>query len=280
MSSLLSAGIYRYRKSPAFWVMLTMSLILGLITGAITDSGTHLQIGYLFGIFLVIAIQISLIIGTEFGNGIVRNKLIIGHSKEAVFLSELLLSLISSTLLFVVYYGAFMAFNVSWFDNMEASDITLVIVGLWLIHLCFAAICTAVCFFIPYNTAVAVVLNLILVIAMAIGSENLHKRLTQPEYNHFYVIDSSEEEVDTDGDLNPKYIPPDSAKYAVLHTFYYLMPCGQLNDYGNALSEIWRNRPPNEEYLKDLKTAPLHSLVTIGLFTAAGLVCFRKKNLK
>lgn len=280
MSSLLSAGIYRYRKSAVFWIMLMISLVLGLITGAITDSGTYLQSTYLLGIFLVIAIQTSLIIGTEFNNGIVRNKLIAGHSKGAVFLSELLLSLISSTVLFAAYYGAFIVFNISWLDNMEAGDIAAVAVGLWLMHLSFAAICTAICFFIPYHTAVAAVLNFILVIVMMIGSQNLHLKFIQPEFNHSYVYDSSGDKVDTDGSPNPKYIPPDSPKYALLHAAYYIMPCGQLNDYGNALSDIWRNRPPDEKYLEDLKTAPLHSLVTIGLFTAAGFICFRKKNLR
>lgn len=280
MSNLLSAGIYRYRKSAVFWIILTMSIILGLITGAVTDSSTSFQSDYLLGFFLAISIQISLIIGTEFSNGIVRNKLVVGHSKGMIFLSELLLSLISSTVLFAAYYGAFIVFNINWFNNMERNDIALVVVGLWLMHLSFATICTTICFFIPYNTAVATVLNFILIIAMVICSHNLHLRFIEPEYNHSFVLNDNGDKVDVDGNLNPKYIPPDSVKYALLHTFYYLMPYGQLNDYENALSDIWINHLPNEKYLEDLKTAPVHSLVTMGLFTAAGFICFCKRNLK
>ena len=59
MSSLLSAGIYRYRKSAVFRVMLLTALILGAITGAIADSSSQLNATYLFGMFLAAAIQIS-----------------------------------------------------------------------------------------------------------------------------------------------------------------------------------------------------------------------------
>lgn len=279
MSNLLHAGIIRYLKSIVFWVMLMISLIFGFITGAIIDSSTDLQNPFFLMFFLITAIQISLIIGTEFNNGIVRNKLIAGHGKSTVFISELLLSLIFSTALIIVFYGAFIVFNIGWFGTMTSGDIVLTALGVWLMYLSFAAVCTAVCFFIPYNSAVAAVVNIILVIAMAFGVTEIRSKFNEPEFNFSHFQDENGEWISVE-EKNPEYIPPDSAKYAVLHAAYYLMPCGQLYDYQFTLSPLCNNKPPEEKYFEDLKTAPLHSLATIGLCAAAGLVYFRRKNLK
>ncbi|MCH5207807.1 MAG: hypothetical protein J1F04_02885 [Oscillospiraceae bacterium] len=275
MSDLLRAGFYRYGKSVVFWLMLIFSLIFGLIMGATADSSGSFSGGSFMVLFLITAIQISLIVGTEFSNGIVRNKLIAGHGKGKVFLSELLLSLIFITVLFIVYYGAFIIFNADIFRNTEAGDIAAVAVGIWLMHLSFAVICTAVCFFIPHHTAIAAILNIILIIVMQFGALELRLKFEEPERTYVYLPNEK-----TDNGPNPYYIPRDSAKYAVLHAAYYLMPCGQSVDYNWALSELWHKRPPNEKYMEDLKTAPVHSLAAIGLFTAAGLIYFRRKNLR
>ncbi len=279
MSSLLSAGIHRYRRSAVFWVMLLTALVLGAITGAIADSSSQLNAAYLFGLFLVSAIQISLMIGAEFNNGAFRNKLIAGHSKGKVFLSELLLSLTSATVLFIAHYGAFVLLNLSRFDRLETVETAQVIFGAWLMHLAFAAVCTAVCFFIPYNSAIAAVVNIILVIVMMFAAAELHLKLNEREYNTVYVADENGNMVAKD-EINPGYIPPDSAEYAVIHGVYYLMPCGQLNDYQYALSDLWNDREPNEKYLEDLKTAPIYSFTAMILFSAAAYLCFRKKDLK
>ena len=280
MSSLLAAGIYRYRKSIMFRMMIAVSLILGLITGMVTDSSTDVEIVYFVGLFLVIAIQISLMIGMEFSNGAIRNKMVAGHGKGMVFLSELLLSLISTTLLFAVFYGAFAVFNIQWFDEVDARTIAMVVLCLWLMHLSLSTICTAICFFMPYYTAVAAVLDIVLVLAMVFCCHDLRSKFDRPEYTYSIHFDENGNKTYDNDTPNPKYIPPDSAKYALLHAAYYIMPHGQLIDHSAAMATIWRNGFPNEKYLDDLKTAPLYSLMTIGIFTAAGLICFRKRNLK
>ena len=282
MTKLLRAGISRYMKSVAFWVIVAISLILGLIAGAVTDYNSSIN---MLGLLIVIAIMISLMIGTEFSDGIVRNKLIMGHSKGKVFLSELLLSMISSTVLFAVGYGAFIVFNFHRCDSMEAGEIAVGAVGLLMMHLSFAAICTAVCFFIPYNSTIAAIINITLVIVMAIITLFLYYKFTEPEYYHAtydYNYDENGHIVEQviEGEPNPKYIPTDSAEYTVLRTAYYLMPCGQLTDYQFALSDFWFRDYPDERRLNDLKTAPLYSLMTTGLFTAAGILIFRKKDLR
>ena len=274
MRELLSAGLHRFRKSAVFWVTLAITLVLGLIAGAVTESSASLQIIYFVGLFLVIVIQISLMIGIEFGNGVVRNKLIAGHGKSAVFFSELILSLISATLLFVVFYGAFALFNANaqWLKHVNARVMATVIVVLWLLHLTLAAICTAICFFIPYYAAVAAVLNVVLVLVMTFVCDDLHLRFNEPEFFYTRYYDENGELGPEIAEPNPKSIPRDSTEYALLHTAYYIMPFGQLIDCATA---VYSDQLPD-----DLKTAPQYSVIAMGAFTVAGVISFRKKNLK
>lgn len=274
MRELLSAGMHRYRKSAVFWVTLVITLILGLIAGAVTESSTSLQITFFVGLFLVIVIQISLMIGIEFGNGVVRNKLTVGHGKGAVFFSELILSLISATLLFVVFYGAFALFNANshWIKDINTRNIVLVVVVLWLLHLSLAAICTTICFFIPYYAAVAAVLNVVLVLVMTFVCDDLHRRFNEPEFFYTRYYDENGELGPEIAEPNPKSIPRDSTEYALLHTAYYIMPFGQLIDCATA---AYSNQLPD-----DLKTAPQYSVIAMAAFTVVGVISFRKKNLK
>lgn len=281
MRELLSAGLQRYRKSLAFWVTLFISLVFGIIAGVITEEDPfhHTEITYFVGLFLTIAIQISLIIGIEFSNGVIRNKLMIGHSKGAVFFSELLLSLISSTLQFLVFYGAFAVFTARLYSAITAMDMVLFVIGLWLLHMSFAVICTAVCYFIPYYTALAAILNIVLIPAMMFVGSDLHQKLNEPEYYRYGVYNEEGEIVN---ERNPRYIPHDSAKYVLLHTAYYLMPYGQLTDHEKAIDYQQHKRSfvLLDDETDELKTAPLCSFLAIGVFTTAGFICFRKKDLK
>ena len=281
MRELLSAGLQRYRKSLAFWVTLFISLVFGIIAGVITEENPFhgTEITYFVGPFLAIAIQISLMIGIEFSNGVIRNKLMIGHSKGSVFFSELLLSLLSATLQFVVFYGAFAVLTARIYSKITARDMLLFVIGLWLLHMSFAVICTAVCYFIPYYTALAAILNIVLIPSMMFVSSELHQKLNVPEYIRYGFYNDEGEFV---AERNPNAIPHDSAKYALLHTAYYLMPYGQLMEHEKTIDyqPFKQSFVLFDDKMDELKTAPLCSFLVIGAFTAAGLISFRKRDLK
>ena len=281
MRELLSAGLQRYRKSFVFWVTLAMTLVLGIVTGFLTRLDGYIQLFYFAGLFLIIAIQISLMIGIEFSNGVVRNKLMVGHGKGTVFLSELLLSLISAGVHFAVFYGVFALFTADLFRSSDLWDMPVYLIGLLLVHLSLAVICTAICFFIPYNTALAAIFNIILVFGMIFICDDMKQKLYQPEFYYSNVRDENGGS-QTIAVPNPEFIPHDSAKYVWLHTVYYLMPYGQLIDHGIAISYDMTSSIylMNEENKDEMKSAPFLSFIEIGLFTAAGFVCFRKKELK
>ena len=56
---------------------------------------------YCFGIFS--AIIITLIVGGEFSNGTIRNKIICGHSRKSVYLSNLVVSIVSDLIIQISY---------------------------------------------------------------------------------------------------------------------------------------------------------------------------------
>ena len=95
MSRLLNAGFSRLKKSKCFrGFMIFMFLFGGYIkiaefynqekynTSIPLDSGLFV---YVTVIGILLAAFISLFIGTEYNDGTIRNKLVIGHTRSAIY---------------------------------------------------------------------------------------------------------------------------------------------------------------------------------------------------
>ncbi len=108
MNKLLSAGFSRLWKNKCFWIGIIF--LPGIIICALFSNYHDMKLGYfqttldayLYGIYMLIgaftAIWSSLFLGTEYSDGTVRNKLICGHGRTAVYLSSLVICFASSLL--------------------------------------------------------------------------------------------------------------------------------------------------------------------------------------
>ena len=109
MSRLLNAGFSRLKKSKCFrGFMIFMFLFGGYIkiaefynqekynTSIPLDSGLFV---YVTVIGILLAAFISLFIGTEYNDGTIRNKLVIGHTRSAIYLSNLIVCLAAGLLM-------------------------------------------------------------------------------------------------------------------------------------------------------------------------------------
>ena len=117
MRKLLSANFSRLRKDRIFWSILLGVLVFSLVTifnGARSadvmekngfvrslDDYYFSQAPYMGMIY---AVFISLFLGTEYSDGTMRNKLIIGHTRARVFLAN-----------FITCFAACLAFAGAWF---------------------------------------------------------------------------------------------------------------------------------------------------------------------
>lgn len=101
MSKLLSAGFIRLRKDKIFWIALIFMFGAGVFfpvmryidmqkSGYINNIDNGFFACALF-IGVVMAVFCSLFIGTEYSDGTIRNKVVIGQKRTSIYLSNLII---------------------------------------------------------------------------------------------------------------------------------------------------------------------------------------------
>lgn len=113
MLNLLLTDLKRFLKDRTFYVGLTILTLYGFISvrnsacyeGACEKiDGSFLLLGVPIAVILFIVFFISFFLGSDYEEGTIRNKIIVGKKRKEIYLSNLLISLLAVTLYFVVYY--------------------------------------------------------------------------------------------------------------------------------------------------------------------------------
>lgn len=306
MAELLHAGVRRYLRSVIFWLGILATAVIALIC-AYNTYMWYLDDFYIMIEFIVFAVVISWLIGREHAEGSFRNKIIAGHTKGAVFLSELVLAEGAAIAMFLVYAVIFTAFNSYTFGVLPTSILAMMFVDVLLVNMFFAAMVTVVACLIN-NRFITLVVGALLVVAVAFFSQQLINLLNQPEYNMEYDYEKVEI-TDDDGNVyisfdvipdsmrwvkNPYYI--DGAPRRALIAVEHLSPYCHIGEYNSMTyswfgyggfseySDEWRyhlsSDMPTEE---DIRNTAINSIYTIAVLAAVGALgyfCFRKKELK
>lgn len=280
MNNLLLAGIYRRLKDWLFWIVLGVSLAVGVFFGLNFRSQMVFDDFFVMPIFALLGVFIALSIGREYSDGTIRNKLIAGHTKGAIFVSELILNIISCSLIFVVYFGVFICLATYILPAMAFGDAVIVIVGYYLLNISFAVIFTVVSCLIP-SRAIGVVVCMLLFMAMMVGSTQIAFMLAQPEVVTIEHYDADNNLIDTEEYDNPDYV--DGAARVVLQTLDNALPYGQLDTYLSYMMSY--SHSPNPQavaagYESVLHSYPLYSLALIIALSGGGLLLFRKRDFK
>lgn len=277
MIKLLSANLYRLRKSRVFWVELGFTLVFSLLickwnySPAIQSSQNPVYLDDVFFIYyellgFVLAAGISLLVGTEYSDGTLRNKLIVGHSRGSVFLSHLLASVSTSVLLLLIHGAVSGAVGFYLFGGFQLS-VSQVAYTMACIFLS-TAVYTAIFLCITINgsnKAVSAVLCLLLALVLLYLSSWLGAALVEPEVIHSQVIISLDGISYGPEIPNPAYLS--GLRRSVCEFFYDLLPSGQLNqiiqqDFARAARWPW------------------FSLAFFAAVTWVGLLSFRQKNVQ
>ncbi|MCM1057216.1 MAG: ABC transporter permease [Firmicutes bacterium] len=285
MNKLLSAGFSRLWKNKFF--RLGMLLVPGFIAFILCEYHWEMTIlrktfpdyVYMMDFFLYNACMYSglfasvfgaLFLGAEYSDGTVRNKLAVGHSRTAVYLSSLTVCLAASLLVYAAAVLITLALGIPLFGLPETPP--LVILQRYCLAL-FPIVALCALFTLPAmliaNRPVSVVICTAGVIALLFISMSVEDRLKAPEtisIKHHLTTADGETVVTEELQPNPLYLTGTGRK--ALELFRDLLPTGM------GLRLIKRLPPEN----------PLQSCLGAVFVTAAstggGILAFRKRNLK
>ena len=118
MTNLMISGFKRLLKNRAFQITAAVVAVIGLFEifmmyrDSIIEMDTPYLGGGLFsfaalGVFALAAV-VPLFVGSEYSDGTIRNKVVVGHHRASVYLSLLLTSLFAETLLILVWTAAYL----------------------------------------------------------------------------------------------------------------------------------------------------------------------------
>lgn len=275
MTKLLNANFMRLKRSKIFYVaaifMVGLALLMIYSNHKVSGEGYEVALeGTLFAFTnfmgIVIACFISLFTGTEYSEGTIRNKIIIGHSRFEVYMANLITNTIVSVILTLIYIAIYVCGSIpitGWF-TWEMEMIFASLGCVLLLCVVFSAIFTFIAM-LNQNKAVVAVISLIMSLVILFAGSYFKNILAEPEYYEGAFM--TEEGVQENKKVkNSRYLPPGTQRdiYEFLDEF---LPGGQqLQISQSDVANPYR-------YMG-------YSSIIIVVVTGCGIMLFRKKDLK
>ena len=284
MSKLLRAGLLKLKKDKVFWTCLIISVALAAALCLFTfRSNVKLDAGltiddclmkiYQFAGILA-AVFCSLHIGTEYSDGVIRNKLVVGRTRTSIYLTNAILAVVANIIFNLAYMATVCILGIPLLGPSAVAFPTLFLLlatGI-LMTAAITSICTLISM-LNQNKALVAVISIIGVFVLIFIASLTMSMLNAPEYYEdvVYEEDTGELLLDKDGKLvtelvaNPEYLRGNA------RTFYQFvadfLPTGQALGLSIMKAE-------------NLSLKMVYSVIIIVASNVAGVVIFRLKDLK
>ena len=177
MIKLLKAGFFRLKKDIIFWLFVFLTIGIAGFTLFRYASNENVNVHldkivneFIMYIGLFIAIFVSIFVGKEHSQGIIRNKIIVGHSRISIFLANLIISTIASILCEIVYLVFVFLIGIPLFGQlqMSLSQFAMVLLNTVLVIISFCSIfnfISMICSEITVSTTICIILFITMFIA-------------------------------------------------------------------------------------------------------------------
>lgn len=278
MYKLLNAGFYRLRKNKIFWGIIVITLIIAGVLFNMLELSYGIDIILLKNIETIgffISIFTSLFVGLEYANGTIRNKIVVGHSRIKIYLSNLIISITVGIILEVVYMLFICIIGIPLLGGikMPISQFIKILLNIVMIIVTYSSIFNCITL-LCHDITMSTVIGIILILVMFVVDGALSQTANAEQYR--YQITSDEKGVITKEiiGLNPNY--PGETKKRIAQSITYIMPTGQANQISlNVSNQIRLN-----EQAVDTTNLLWYSIGTTIIINVMGIYCFSKKELK
>lgn len=283
MNKLLSAEFVRLFKSRLFKICVIISGAIGALfiiprwievkrhtdayanlPDAYSRSDDLLFMGTMFVIF-IIATFIGLFVGTEYSDGTIRNKLIVGHKRSSIYISKLIVCVTANVIMHVVCIfvawglGSLLLGVTIGYGNILKNTIIgcAAIIALTAMLLLFSMSIQ--------SKSIGSVICLIFMLSILLFSSVIMQRLDEPEYYEGYVFldDETGEIIEEEPEKNPRYLTGYTRD--IYEFLFDVLPTGQLMQI---------------MILENVGSVMLYDFAILIVTTSAGIFIFKRKNLK
>lgn len=281
MRKLLSSAFSRLFHGKIFWIGMAALFTLGLWATLARwyDSTALISMGYdnLDGLLFIgatygpiwVPVFVSLFIGTEYSDGTLRNKLIVGHSKLSVYFSNLIVCVTAVLAMHLVYIGVVLGVGIpliGGFCNISTKTLVIFFFSGLAALSSLTALMLAVIMLIP-SKAVAAIASMLLGLALIMGAMTVNDRLNQPEMIASYSMGEDGKLVLSEPVPNPKYLSGFGRTFFDL--LNRILPGNQLVLIGTSTvlpARVWQ--------------ISVYAVLFMALTTLCGAWAFCRKDLK
>ena len=280
MRKLLSANFARLWKSRMFWLLEGFCFGFGVFVYVLVAYNTR-NLGpgwlkynahgyfYFLQIFIgvLIAVFTCFFIGTDYSDGTVRNKMIVGHSREEIYLSFLLTTFTAAFFFVLAYLLAVLLVGLplsgrAVLTHVQAQLWRLLGCGLVIVE--YAALFTMVSM-LGSDKARNLVISLLIAVILIFSGMMAYGKLSAPEFIRIVVPQSDGGILLKDGEPNPEYLT------GGIRTFFgwltAILPSGSMMlSLDKNLSFDWRN--------------PACAVTLTALLTVIGIGVYKQKDIK
>lgn len=274
MAKLLRANIARLWLTKSFWVCMGFALADGLVESYWTfleDKTALERLGGLLlsrgeNIMLFAAIFTALYLGTEYSDGTLRNKLMVGRTRTEIYFSDLLSVILGSLIICAaerigtLCIGLFTGGRLGMPADKLLFDTLIFVLAL----AAFCAVNTVIGTLIASRSSIVVV-TFVMLFASALAASLIWSRLREPEYVPSWMFTANGVEQTESAERNPRYL--DGAEREVYTFINNVLPTGQAIQL-------------ETEDIQNEAALPLYSFCVIALSSAVGAAVFSGKDIK
>lgn len=279
MNKLLAANFSRLFKNKVFWICCIFAFCYGVFMQVMnylttTASGEVPQIDDLFFSFsiwtgILLSAFISLFLGTEYSDGTIRNKLVIGHRRRDIYLSNLIVCIMSGAVMCAFNLIASFTVGIPLIGTFDAGAelVFATCIGILVAAAAFASICTMISM-LWQNKAAAAVLNILFIFFLLFVSLYIRAWLEAPEMITTQSIVMDEKggsSVTTEEIPNPVYLRGTARKTCEFISDF--LPTGQTVQFTNMEAE-------------NVPLLCTYSVIITAAAAGAGTLVFKKKDIK